>query len=393
LAVGLASGQARERRVRPREQVGGLHERALEVARQPLVALLDLLPVLGQRGFGVGDLDHEGVGRQVVEQRAGALEEQRQPGLDAARHEALADFAVDPAAQRVAREIRAIALAEQLDRGRVGREFACGHEPDLAHRAGRALGLGVERADRLDLVAEQVDPVGQLAAHREQVDQRAAHGEFALHLDLADRLVARRDQPLAERLRRQRVADTQLEAPALEPGPRRERLDQRVGRGHEHAAPLVRQAVERGEPRRQDFLVRREVVVRQHFGVGQVHHRMLAGQEETQLLLEPVSLLLAAADREDRARMAACRVGDRERDARPRQRGPAQAFGGRGQRQFEDHGDGQKHSAPEGTGRRSIALRVESRPRRGTPWKPGFPTCWCAIATPSLCCRSCWSRP
>ncbi len=47
----------------------------------------------------------------------------------------------------------------------------------VLHQVLAALAVGVEGADGVDLVVEQVHPVGLLAAHREQVDQAAAHGD------------------------------------------------------------------------------------------------------------------------------------------------------------------------------------------------------------------------
>jgi hypothetical protein len=47
------------------------------------------------------------------------------------------------------------------------------------HRIHGALGVDVEGLDAFDLVVEQVEPVGQLRAHREEVDQPAANRVFA----------------------------------------------------------------------------------------------------------------------------------------------------------------------------------------------------------------------
>jgi hypothetical protein len=94
------------------------------------------------------------------------------------------------AAGRVAFELLAPARAEGGARGLVHRELAAGQQAHLGHRVQAALAVGVEGADRVDLVAEQVHAVGHRAAHREQVDQPAAHRVFARRHHLADMLVA-----------------------------------------------------------------------------------------------------------------------------------------------------------------------------------------------------------
>jgi len=60
------------------------------------------------------------------------------------------------------------------DAGLVEREFARRQQPHLVHRIDAALGVDVECAQRLDLVVEQVDAVGQGAARWEEVDQPTA---------------------------------------------------------------------------------------------------------------------------------------------------------------------------------------------------------------------------
>jgi hypothetical protein len=61
-----------------------------------------------------------------------------------------------------------------------------------------ALGVDVEGLDALDLVVEQVEPVGQLRAHREEVDQPAANRVFAGRHHLRDVGVAGQGDLAAE---------------------------------------------------------------------------------------------------------------------------------------------------------------------------------------------------
>ncbi len=53
---------------------------------------------------------------------------------------------------------------------------------------------------RLDLVAEEIEPVGQRGAHREQVDQSAADAEFAGRDDLRHVRVAGERELRAQRI-------------------------------------------------------------------------------------------------------------------------------------------------------------------------------------------------
>ena len=78
-----------------------------------------------------------------------------------------------------ASEQLAIAAAETGDA--VGRErhFTDGQQDDFVARAGRALTHGVERADLLQGVAEQIKPQRLDGAGRKEVDQAAANRELA----------------------------------------------------------------------------------------------------------------------------------------------------------------------------------------------------------------------
>ncbi len=61
----------------------------------------------------------------------------------------------------------------------VHRELAAGQQAHLGHRVQAALAVGVEGADAVDFVVEQVYAEWHARAHGEQVDQPAAHRVFA----------------------------------------------------------------------------------------------------------------------------------------------------------------------------------------------------------------------
>ena len=78
------------------------------------------------------------------------------------------------------------------------RELRRRGELDPLGLAQRALGEGREPADRLDLVAEQLQAGRPLLGRREDVEDAAADRELAALLDLVDALVAGLDEQLGD---------------------------------------------------------------------------------------------------------------------------------------------------------------------------------------------------
>ena len=142
----------------------------------------------------------ERIRRKVVDERGRRIEEQRQVILDAAGNDARGNILVERRARRVAFEDFAEATAKPGAAGVVERKFARRQEPHVTHRIEASLRVGVEGADRLDFVAEQVEPVRQRRAHRVEVDQAPAHAEFAGRDDLRDVRVAGESELRAQRV-------------------------------------------------------------------------------------------------------------------------------------------------------------------------------------------------
>lgn len=262
----------REEIVVRQEQPLRLENRPLAVVRQERIALPGIGREAADRRVEIAGKHEMRVLRQIVEQCRGFVEEQRQVILDAGRRHAVADVLVDRRAARVAFERLAPAAAKRGARGFVEREFAARQQPHVAHRVEAALRVGIERADRVDLIVEQVDPVRQRRAHREQVDQRAAHAVFAGPHDLTHVFVAG-ERELRFQLRfvetlalreRERIGGHE----------RRGRHPVQRGRGwHEQdVAAAFAEIVQRRETLRHEILVRRERVVRQRFPVRQQAH-------------------------------------------------------------------------------------------------------------------------
>ena len=80
----------------------------------------------------------------------------------------------------------------------VGVDLGGGVELDPLGLGERALGEGREVADRLDLVAEQLDPRGAVLGRAEDVEDPAADGELAAIGDLLDALVAAAGEQLGD---------------------------------------------------------------------------------------------------------------------------------------------------------------------------------------------------
>ena len=169
------------------------------------------------------------------------------PGIDAVAH-----VLVQRRALRVALEHLAKAAAEARAPRFVERELARRQQPHVRDRVERALRVDVEGLDALDVVAEEVEPVGQRAAHREEVDQPAADAELAGRDDLRDVLVAGERELRAQRVDVEPRALLQEERERGEVRRRREPVERRRRRDDQHVALAARRRgrASRGAPRR-----------------------------------------------------------------------------------------------------------------------------------------------
>ncbi len=364
------------------EDVFGRQDRAIRVGLEEAVAFARVGPEALQRVVD-GAVQHQrGRGRQVVEQRRGLVEEQRQVVLDAAAGDAVAHVLVQAGLGRVALDALAPAHAERLARGLVERELAPGQQAHLRHGIEAALRVGIEGADRVDLVVEQVDAVGHVGAHREQVDQAAAHGVLARRHHRADVRVAGQRQLRAQRglvqarllleveggggqeRRRsetgQRGAGGQdhhihafvvflVRGDAL--GGIRRRLalrggDRHAGVGAAQALALAVQAPQRGQALGDQVLVRRELVVGQRFPIGE-HGDAQVRREERQLVGQALAVGRLGADHQRQLPLRGARgrqVGDQQRIRRAGRARQRVALSGNERRQL--HGGRKNEDTP-----------------------------------------------
>ncbi|MCY1518552.1 hypothetical protein D9M68_532730 [compost metagenome] len=345
------------------EQLGGRHQRALRVDATFLIAVAHVVPELVGSLFDPRQGEHLGVLGQVIEEGGGFLEEQRQVVLDAGRGDAAGQVLVDRAAPEVDVEALAEAPTEIGHGLLVQRELACRQQADRLDLVDRALGFRVEGAQRLDLVVEQVDAVGLVAAHREQVDQRAAHGELAVLVDGVHAAVAGGLQAQAHLRGVELLADVQHQAGAEQETGRRQAVQGGGDRHHQHAVLDLRQAVEGGDALGNDVLVRREQVVGQGFPVREVQHRQVR-RKEAQLLLQALGALAVGGQQQGEALGGAGGLGDGEGLGGAGQVAPVLPAGTGRQGRKTQYGHGQRGSGRK-KDRRIVTMRTTCCQSRG----------------------------
>ena len=158
-----------------------------------------------------------------------------------------------------------IAGAELADRLGDQLEFRDRYEVEPAHVEHGALRLRIEAADRLQRVAEEIEPHRQVHARREQVEDAAAHSVIArlAHSRRADEAVE--FQPLHHAGHAQRVAGSGGERLLADQVLRRHALQHRVDGGEQHrrlvAAGDARKPRQRGHALRHDAGMRRHAIV------------------------------------------------------------------------------------------------------------------------------------
>ena len=99
--------------------------------------------------------------------------------VDAGEPPPVRDRLIERIAGRGGAEHLAIARAEALDAVLVEQGLGGGEQGEAVDPVDAALVAGIEAADALDLVAEEIEPERLLLARREQIDQAAAHRELA----------------------------------------------------------------------------------------------------------------------------------------------------------------------------------------------------------------------
>ena len=288
---------------RHRLVVGAARHAAFCTGLQPRIVVVDDQLVARLECFHdlVVGRDHRF--RAIVEQRLEMVVEQRQPVLHAdmalpRRHRLVENVLAGHAAEQFA-----VSTAEAFDALGRQQHLADRKQHDLVAVSGRALAHRIERTDRLQRVAEQVEPQRLGGSGREQIDQAAAHGELArLHHG-----VGAAETVLAEEFRQPRHIDRLALAQrcgglGIE-RPRRHLLQHRPRRSQDHARrhagfPRCGQARECLQPLGDDVGMRRQPVVGQAVP-GREHQHLAIGREEAQTVLQPLEPLAVARHMQD----------------------------------------------------------------------------------------------
>ena len=304
----VALAAQREQRVRAaggeellglEEQRFGRQDRPLAVVLEEAMALARVGPEALQRLVDLAVQRERRLAAEVVEDGRRLVEEERQVELDAGGGDAGADVLVEAHLGRVAFEALAPARPERVARRLVHRELAAGQEANLGHRIEASLRVGIEGADRIDLVAEQVDAVRHGRAHREQVDQPAAHRVLAGRDDLAHVGVAGERQLRLQRRLVEALLGREVEGVAGHERRRREADERRRRRHQDDVDVAAPDPPERRQPLGDQVLVRREGVVGQRLPVGEDGDAQRR-REERDLVGEPLRVGgLGGEDRDD----------------------------------------------------------------------------------------------
>src|SRR5258705_679795 len=308
----LDSVGAHEKILGTQEKLRRRKQRPGGISPKQLVAALSVVPEFRESGMHLSVHAHGGALRQVIEDRRGLLEKKRQVVLDPGGRDAVAHVLVDAALRRIALEAVAEAAAELVAPGLVHGKLARRKQADLRDLVKRALGVRVERADRFDLGVEEVEPVGERAAHGEKIDEAPAHAVLARRDHLRDVAVACERELRAQGVEIERFSRLQKKAV---PGEERRRTQARErGRSGNNGDVeiLAHDAVKRREALRHEVVVRREMIVRQGLPVGE-EQRLQLRREPRDLVLEPLRFGRLGAEDNGRTRAS--------RETRERQRG------------------------------------------------------------------------
>jgi hypothetical protein len=212
------------------------------------------------------------------------------------------------------RQLRGAATERLAERGRSPvrlEELRRGQQRGLVERADRSLVGRVERAQGVDLVAEELDPDRQRRGRREDVDDAAASRELAAAGDLEHGRVAEVQQHGEQRILAKACADLQrawIRGQVI----RRDRvLDQRLDAGDEDAGAAAPPGTEGRDPGGSLVGDQLAPLICQRGPRLQDRHHGRVAQPRTQLLRHPVADLRVAGD--PRESLAVLRDGDRRR--------------------------------------------------------------------------------
>ena len=226
--------------------------------------------------------------------------------FEADRAPPFADGGVEVVVGRGRAEFLGVELAKALDR--LGREprLAHRHEVERAELADGALGLGIEGADRLERVAEEVEPDRIRRTGRIEVEDSSARGVIADVPNRARPGIAVGLEPERKLLHPHAVAGRGREGGGGDVSERRHALGQRVDRDNQDAGAFDRpaRAGEAGERRHalgRDGRVGRDAIVGLAVPRRQMQ-RLDLGRGEAERVAEGLRPHAVARDEHERSR-------------------------------------------------------------------------------------------
>src|ERR1700730_15874621 len=230
-----------------------------------LVVIGDLLEAFA-RGVLALRLDRYRRVAEIIEQRIHPFGKKRQPMLHAGMTAAFADRFIKRIVALRRAEGCDIAHPKAADGLGYELEFRDRHQIERTHVEERALGFGIEGADRFQRVAEKIESHGLIEPGWKQIEDAAAHGIFAGFAHGGGTVVAVVLQPGDDGVHRHDMAGRDRQRLRRDGLARRHPLHDGVDRG-QHDQRLVaalqsRQPRQRGQPLRQDAAMRRHPVVR-----------------------------------------------------------------------------------------------------------------------------------
>jgi len=240
--------------------------------------------------------DDGGPFAEVIEERRCGTQSRRER-VYAGRVPTLAERIDEPPVRREVGTVLAVGTRESIPagavealrepRGGLERELARGQDDELFEGRLRSLRHRVERTQRLDLVAEELDARGLLSRSGVDVDDAAAPRERARLVHFRHRLVPKIEEP-RRGLRPRQLFARAKRAPAPRELRRRDRVfEQRAQAGDDSDRGLCR----REPPEREEPLMHR----RAGRGARLERHRLALGEREDAIFAEPSGELRAPA--------------------------------------------------------------------------------------------------
>ena len=315
--------------------VGGARGVEIELGFAGVVVIPDLREALARSVFGQRIQQQRRIAH-IIEERVQLAIEQRQPMLHAHVSAAFADGFIEIVAARLGTEEGKIILAKTAHVFGGERHLRHGHQIEPAQLHEGALGLGIEGADGLQRIAEEVEADGLRQARRIEIENAAALGVFAglAHGGGAQEAVGL--EPAHEIIHVDGIAGGGGEAFARHPFARGHPLHQAIDGDAENARPVgggtrARQTRQHGHAARGHRSIGRDAIIGLAIPGGELQ-RLDVGRGEGQHLHEGAGALSIARHMHEGDGAILRGAGEHAREIGGHHRVEAIGDGGQGER-------------------------------------------------------------